>query len=80
VWQFGKLLAVDADVQHIEGVFVIEMRDIGYFAADDLVFVGAFRAEPIGVVFNFVVLLLMGNTRVLESDRNVVHVLQDQLV
>ena len=48
--QLCEILAVDADVQHIKGVLVIEVRNIGDLACDDLVVVDTLGAEPVGVV------------------------------
>lgn len=42
--QFGEVLAVDADIQHIEGVLMVEVRNIWDLACDDLIVIDAFRA------------------------------------
>lgn len=57
--QISKLLPVDAYIKHIEGILVIEMRNIWYFAADNFILVYALSTYPIRVVINFILTLLL---------------------
>jgi hypothetical protein len=47
MWQLGKLLSINANVKHIERIFMIKVRYIWNFTGDDLVFVGTFSTEPV---------------------------------
>ena len=47
MWELGKLLPIQADIDMVEGTLVGEVRDIGQFAGYLVLVVCAFRANPI---------------------------------
>lgn len=80
--QFSEILAIEADVQHIEGAVCVEMRNVRYFATDSLVFISALCTDPILTVLCFgilVALLLLAGLVIFEAYRDIFHIIQNLL-
>lgn len=47
VWKLSEILAIDADVKHVEGILVIKVRNIRYLTCDGLIIVDSLGAKPV---------------------------------
>jgi len=62
MWELGEILAVQTNINHIEGVLVIEVRNIWDFATNYFILVITFRANPILIALIFDLFLWFSNT------------------
>ena len=80
--QLCEVLSVETDIEHVERVLVVEVRDIGDLAANGLVLIGALSAQPVFVVLHPSLLLsllalVLAELTVFEANSDVLNVVDD---
>lgn len=77
--KFSKVLPVEADVKHVKGAIVVEMRNVGYFARYGIVIVDTFATNPILVVFGLRLFLPSLSIAILKAYSNVIDIIENSL-
>jgi hypothetical protein len=78
MWELSEVLTIQANVDHIEGILVVEVRNIWDFATNNFILVVTLCTNPIFVALAFDLFLLFSYTRslcIFKTDRNTIDVI-----